>query len=143
MATTVPVKDDVARTFLTRVEWEEGEDKAGPGMSGQAEFDLRTPGSVVQVSRDAVVRFPDGGAKVWVLVEENGRTLVQAKDVVLGDSLGEKVHVISGLEAGARVVVRGNEISGSCWRSPFFVEGEAAISVPSTIVPPRNSSPFA
>jgi RND family efflux transporter MFP subunit len=106
---TVPVKDEVARTFLTRVEWEGGEDKAGPGMSGRAEFELRTLGAVVQVPRDAVVRFPDGGAKVWVVVDENGRLLVQARDVVLGASLGEKIQVISGLEAGVRVVVRGNE----------------------------------
>src|SRR5271166_2251677 len=34
-------------------------------------------------------------------------------------------------------------ISGSRFCSLFFVEGEAAISVASTIVPPRRSSPFA
>lgn len=113
VAAVVPVKDDVARTFLTRLEWEDAGNMAGPGMSGSAEFELRSSGPVVQVPRDAVVRSPDGGTMVWVFVEENGRRFVQSRDVVLGDSLGEKVQVIRGLEdamrAVVRVVVRGNE----------------------------------
>jgi RND family efflux transporter MFP subunit len=109
VAAMVPVKDDVARTFLTRIEWQNGEEKAGPGMSGNATFEIRSGGHVVQVPRDAVVRFPDGGAKVWAIVEDGGRTLVQARDVVLGNALGGTVHVIRGLEGGTRVVVRGNE----------------------------------
>jgi RND family efflux transporter MFP subunit len=106
---TVPVKDAVARTFLTRVEWQEGGEKAGPGMSGNAVFEIRSGERVVQVPRDAVVRFPDGGSKVWVVRDDGGRTLVQGRDVVAGDSLAETVHVIRGLEDGLRVVVRGNE----------------------------------
>jgi RND family efflux transporter MFP subunit len=109
VAAIVPVKDDVARTFLTRIEWEEGADPIGPGMSGNATFEIRSGERVVQVPRDAVVRFPDGGSKVWIVKDEAGRSVVQARDVVLGDSLGETVHVIRGLEDGARVVVRGNE----------------------------------
>ncbi len=109
VAVSVPVKDDVARTFLTRVEWEEGGEKIGPGMSGNARVEIRSGEDVVQVPRDAVVRFPDGGSKVWVVKEEGGRTVVEARDVVLGGTLGETVHVIRGLAGGARIVVRGNE----------------------------------
>jgi hypothetical protein len=36
-----------------------------------------------------------------------------------------------------------DDISGSRFCVSFFVEGDAAISVASTIVPPRSSSPFA
>jgi len=35
------------------------------------------------------------------------------------------------------------DISGSRFCASFFVEGEAAISVASTMVPPRSSSPLA
>jgi RND family efflux transporter MFP subunit len=105
----VPVKDPVARTFLTRVEWTDQGVKAGPGMSGSAVFEFKSDDQVVQVPRDAVVRFPDGSAKVWTLREEGGRTVADSRNVVLGESLTDSVRITQGLESGARVVVRGNE----------------------------------
>jgi RND family efflux transporter MFP subunit len=107
---TVPVKDPVARTFLTRVEWTADEGaKAGPGMSGRAVFEFESDEKLVQVSRDAVVRFPDGSAKVWTLREDGGRTIAASRNVVLGESLTDSARITRGLEEGARVVVRGNE----------------------------------
>jgi RND family efflux transporter MFP subunit len=106
---TVPVKDPVARTFLTRVEWEDQGVSAGPGMSGKAVFEFESDDSVVQVPRDAVVRFPDGTTKVWTLRDEGGRTIAAPRNVTLGGSLAGNARVTSGLEEGARVVVRGNE----------------------------------
>lgn len=105
----VPVKDPVARTFLTRIEWADEGENAGPGMSGSAVFLFESEERVVQVPRDAVVRFPDGSAKVWTLGNEGGRTIAASRDVVLDDSLTESARITQGLEAGARVVVRGNE----------------------------------
>ena len=106
---TVPVKDPVARTFLTRVEWEDGDLDIGPGMSGRAVFVIRSGEAVVQVPRDAVVRFPDGSAKVWTLADEGGRLIATSREVTLGESLTDSVRITKGIEAGARVVVRGNE----------------------------------
>jgi RND family efflux transporter MFP subunit len=106
---TVPVKDPVARTFLTRVEWTDEDVKAGPGMSGRAVFEFESDEKIVQVSRDAVVRFPDGSAKVWTLREDGGRTIAASRNVVLAESLTDSARITRGLEEGARVVVRGNE----------------------------------
>lgn len=105
----VPVKDPVARTFLTRIEWTDEKPKVGPGMSGRAVFEFESGDSVVQVPRDAVVRFPDGSTKVWTLEEKDGRLTATSRSVTLGDSLAGAARVLSGLEKGARVVVRGNE----------------------------------
>ena len=109
VAAVVPVKDPVARTFLTRVEWTDEDAVAGPGMSGRAVFLFESEERVVQVPRDAVVRFPDGSAKVWVVEELDGRMIPASRDVVLGESLTDHVHITKGLEEGERVVVRGNE----------------------------------
>ena len=106
---TVPVKDPVARTFLTRVEWTDEGVKAGPGMSGSAVFEFESDERVVQVPRDAVVRFPDGSAKVWTLRDDGGRTIATSRIVIIGDSLTKSARIAKGLEEGARVVVRGNE----------------------------------
>lgn len=109
VAAIVPVKDPVARTFLTRIEWEDAKIKVGPGMSGRAIFEFESEDSVVQVPRDAVVRFPDGTAKVWTLQEKGGRLTATSRTVTIGTSLAGRARVLSGLENGARVVVRGNE----------------------------------
>jgi hypothetical protein len=61
----VPVKDNVSRTFLTRLELRDTALLAAPGMSGTAEISFLTNnGDTVQIPRDAVVRFPDGSVKV-------------------------------------------------------------------------------
>jgi multidrug efflux pump subunit AcrA (membrane-fusion protein) len=109
VAATVPVKDPVARTFLTRIEWDDGDLSIGPGMSGRAVFVIRSGDAVVQVPRDAVVRFPDGSAKVWTLADDGGRLIATSREVTLGESLTEIAQVTKGIEAGARIVVRGNE----------------------------------
>lgn len=109
VAATVPVKDPVARTFLTRIEWDDGEENIGPGMSGRAVFVIRSGDAVVQVPRDAVVRFPDGSAKVWTLADDGGRLIATSREVTLGESLTDTAQVTKGIEAGARIVVRGNE----------------------------------
>ncbi len=109
VAATVPVKDPVARTFLTRIEWDDAGVNAGPGMSGRAVFEIRSDKRVVQVPRDAVVRFPDGSARIWTLGEKDGRVVAASKGVVPGESLADIIQVTSGLDAGARVIVWGNE----------------------------------
>ncbi len=109
VAAIVPVKDPVARTFLTRLEWMNDGATAGPGMSGSAVFLFESDEPVVQVPRDAVVRFPDGSAKVWILEDNGGRMIAASRNVVLAETLTENARISKGLEEGARVVVRGNE----------------------------------
>lgn len=109
IAMAVPVKDAVTRTFLIRIGMEDPDQLAAPGMSGRAVFAFTGDEPVVQVPRDAVVRFPDGSAKVWKVVEEGAGTVVKSQEITLGPALTEQLEVRSGLEAGVRVVVRGNE----------------------------------
>lgn len=106
---TVPVKDEVSRTFLIRLNLEDPANLAAPGMSARAVLSFRGEDEVIQVPRDAVVRFPDGSAKVWTLVEDGGSPAAKANDVKIGTALNRTVEIIEGIEEGARVVVRGNE----------------------------------
>ena len=56
------------------------------------------------VSKDAIVRR-GGNVLVFVVRDGNG----QPQPVTLGKSVGTRFVVTSGLQAGDRVVVRGNE----------------------------------
>ncbi|WP_193214587.1 efflux RND transporter periplasmic adaptor subunit [Luteolibacter marinus] len=105
----VPVKDPVSRTFLVRLEMTDPEDLASPGMSARVVFHSRGKVPTVQVPRDAVVRFPDGTAKVWTIEREGDRDVARSRPVKLGVELIGKIEVLEGVAGGATVVVRGNE----------------------------------
>lgn len=104
----VPVKDIVARTFLARIEMEDPDGLAAPGMSGKVSF-VFSGEEAIQVPRDAVVRFPDGSMKLWVVGEENGRQVAKSKRVEVATTLTDMIEVTDGIDVGEQVIVRGNE----------------------------------
>ena len=109
IAEIVPVSDPRARTFLVRVYPTDSDLPLTPGMSAAGLLKLQTDDTAVVVSRDALLRHPDGRTTVWV-VEGNGPTAtVQERRVETGLAFDGRVAVRSGLEAGTRVVIEGNE----------------------------------
>lgn len=106
----VPVKDPSTRTFLTRLSLKDARKLAAPGMSGTATVTYRTGDSnSVRIPRDAVVRFPDGSIKVWIVGSNPEGDRVASRAIRTGGSLGEYTEVVEGLEGGERVVLKGNE----------------------------------
>jgi multidrug efflux pump subunit AcrA (membrane-fusion protein) len=61
------------------------------------------------IPRGAVIRYPDGRTTVWLLDRDDDRLVARERQVELGRSFDGLVHIRDGLEAGTRVVVRGNE----------------------------------
>lgn len=105
----VPVSDPTARTFLVRIELDNSQGRLTPGMSAQARIRLQTGEKVLALPRDATLRYPDGSVRVWLIREQDGKLVVSGKQVKLGRSSGSLVEIRDGLEAGERVVLRGNE----------------------------------
>ena len=106
----VPVSDPSARTFLIRVYPRQEDLPLTPGMSAAGTLRLRTGDPGIVVSRDALLRHPDGRITVWVVREgSDGAPTVVERRVHTGLSFDGLVAVRSGLEAGTRVVVEGNE----------------------------------
>lgn len=106
----VPVKDRVSRTFLARLHLKDGEKLAAPGMSGQAKISFReNRKKTVQIPRDAVIRFPDGTSKVWILSRSGDNSTVTSRFVKTGNSLGEYTEIQEGLDGGEVVILKGNE----------------------------------
>jgi RND family efflux transporter MFP subunit len=106
----VPVKDPGSRTFLVRLTVEAPTGSLSPGVSGRARFTHREEANnSLTISRDAIIREPDGTTSVWV-VKENGEFHEARRRVVnIGGQLGATVSVDEGLEEGDLVVVKGNE----------------------------------
>jgi RND family efflux transporter MFP subunit len=105
----VPVKDPASRTFLVRLQMDDPESLASPGVSATAIFSLLEEKPTVQIPRDGIVRLPDGTAKAWVVEGDGDSGTARSRVVKTGDSLGRFVRIIEGLKGGERIVVRGNE----------------------------------
>lgn len=105
----VPVTDPVSRTFRVRAALKDSNARIAPGMSASAMLRLESGELGIVVPRDAIIRYPDGRVTLWVAEVEGEQARVRELRVQTGLSFGGRIAVTSGLEAGARVVVRGNE----------------------------------
>jgi len=106
----VGASDAAARSFLVRVFVDNSAGRLTPGMSAKALLELATTEPVLVAPRDALVRVPGGGTRMWLVREDDDGTLRAIKrQVTLGRSANNDVEILDGLAAGDRVVVRGNE----------------------------------
>ena len=105
----VPVSDPTARSFLVRVYPGEEGLPLTPGMSASGFLRLSTGTEAVVVSRDALLRHPDGRVTVWVVEPDGEEVKVSERLVQTGLAFDGRVVVTDGLGAGVRVVVEGNE----------------------------------
>ena len=77
-----------------------------PGMVGHARFDFPPSGEApVVVPPQAVIRGTESEAVVWVFDQQKKK--VHRRDVTIGSLLSEGLQILSGLEPGEMVVVRG------------------------------------
>ncbi len=105
----VPVSDSTARTFLIRVQVNKKDIRMAPGMSVHGTLRLNTGRRGVVVSRDALLRYPDGRVTVWVVRIDSEVPKVYEQPVKVGHSFDGRVSILEGLKSGAVVVVQGNE----------------------------------
>jgi len=105
----VPVSDPSSRTFLTHASVNASDARMTPGMSVQGKLGLTTGREGVVVSRDAILRYPDGRVTVWVINPGSEPPTVTEKRVTTGHSFDGLVTIREGIKAGDVIVVRGNE----------------------------------
>lgn len=99
-----PVVDGGSRTLGVRIELPNPDGILRPGLFGDAVLAGRTTTPVVVVDRSAVI---DSGTRRVVLVQTApGR--FTPREVRLGSPVGDRVPVLSGLQAGETVVVSAN-----------------------------------
>ncbi|MGM0560568.1 MAG: efflux RND transporter periplasmic adaptor subunit [Pseudomonadota bacterium] len=109
LESTIPVVDPSARTFTARVVLEDEQVTLTPGMSARVTLHLATGERNLVIPRDALIRYPDGRTVVWVVEESEGGLQASERRVETGLAFDGMLQVREGLEAGARVVVQGNE----------------------------------
>ena len=98
-----PTVDAATRTFGVEVTVANKDNRILPGMFARVELNLGTMEHVV-VPDKAVVKQP-GSGDYYVYVYKDGK--VSYNKVELGQRLGDKYELISGVESGAQVVTTG------------------------------------
>jgi multidrug efflux pump subunit AcrA (membrane-fusion protein) len=86
-----------------------GEQGIIPGMSAQARLRILATERVLTIPRDAILRDAYGASRVWALADVDGAPVATQRTVQVGRSFEGNTELRSGLEPGARVVIRGNE----------------------------------
>ena len=98
-----PTVDVATRTFVVEVTVANKDNRILPGMFARVELNLGTMEHVV-VPDKAVVKQP-GSGNYYVYVYKDGK--VSYNQVQLGQRMGDKYELISGVESGSQVVVSG------------------------------------
>ena len=98
-----PTVDVATRTFGVEVTVANKDNRILPGMFARVELNLGTMEHVV-VPDKAVVKQP-GSGNYYVYVYKDGK--VSYNQVQLGQRMGDKYELISGVESGSEVVVSG------------------------------------
>lgn len=102
----IPVENPLTRTRAVRLTPSFDDVQKPPALNQSVTVEVPISGqrTAVTVHKDAIIR-QEGNPVVFVI--ENGRAA--RRDVVLGDSVGQRFVVLRGLAAGESVVIRGNE----------------------------------
>ncbi len=99
------------RSFEAWVDIDNSKMELVPGLSVRAEIALQgPPGENLLVSRDAVIKLPDGSTVVWLVREADGEVTVNSLPVQVSGARDEQLIVqAASLQSGMAVVTRGNE----------------------------------
>ena len=109
----VPMSNVSTRTFPVKIDLDNSERLLAPGMSARVIFQLNDAAAELSLllPQDAIVRKPDGSESIWVLQPEGSSLTARQVQVRTGRSYRENIEITAGeVQAGDRVVVRGNEI---------------------------------
>lgn len=109
----LPETNMQTRTLRLRMEFANPQGLLRPGMYAQVQLDSAGQDNVLLVPTEAIIRT---GARNLVIVAENGGRF-RPVSVMLGAESGVRTEVVSGLEAGQRVVASGQ----------FLIDSEASL----------------
>jgi RND family efflux transporter MFP subunit len=92
--------DPVSRTLRTELQVSNADGQLLPGMSAEVKFAMPQAGRTLLIPGSAVVALPNGAEVMTV----DAQKAIRFRPVKLGRDLGDKVEILSGLDAGDSLV---------------------------------------
>ena len=107
----IPQENPLTRTRAVRFAIVAGPPVEQLAVNASAAIDipLNADGVAITVHKDGIIKQPNGATAFIVIPTDDGGYQAALREVVIGDSIGNRFVVRSGLAVGDRVVVRGNE----------------------------------
>jgi len=102
-----PTIDEITRSFVTEITLQNRDLRIRPGMFARVSLNFGDVNRVVVPDRSVIRQQGTGGRYVFTLNRDN---TVSYRQVQLGNRIGDMFEILSGIEAGDKVVVDG--ISG-------------------------------
>lgn len=99
--------DSTTRNAMVRARVEDTGYAPVPGASVKVKIPVGQTQSAVSIPVIALRRGP-GGDHVFLLTDDNGKTVAHVRKVETGAVLGDEVMILSGLKAGERVAASGS-----------------------------------
>jgi RND family efflux transporter MFP subunit len=100
--------DPVSHTLLTELQVPNADGQLLPGMSAEIKFELPQAARTLLIPDSAVVVRPDGPKVMTV----NAQNAIRFRPVKLGRDLGDKIEILSGLDAGDSLVANPSDELG-------------------------------
>ncbi len=109
VTTVIPVADPGARTFMVHAGPDTPDARMAPGMSVRAQLVLAQDENRLMVPRDAILAFADGRTTAWIIDGAPDALVAKKIELKIARFVGNFAEVTAGLQAGDRVIVKGNE----------------------------------
>src|SRR5262249_18906211 len=110
VSSIAPNADPATRLFAVEVTLPNQQSLLRPGMVATVNLADETPREVLAVPPSAIARASDDpqAHRVLVIDDRNAKTYARLRGVILGQGSGESIVIVSGLSAGERVIIGGN-----------------------------------
>jgi RND family efflux transporter MFP subunit len=105
--TVAPTINPASRTFTVTLDIRDPRDLLRPGMYAEVELVLERVNDALLIPASALLEV-EGRKLVFVVGGTAGATVASARTVVTGLSNFREVQILSGIDAGQRVIVEGN-----------------------------------
>jgi membrane fusion protein, multidrug efflux system len=125
-----PQVETASRNVLVQATLPNPNEQLRPGMFASVSVVLPTARSVVAIPSTAVVRAPFGDS-VFVVEQQDGKTVARQQFVRLGQTRGDFVTILDGIKSGDRVVSAG----------AFKLRNNAPISLNDDMQPAASMTP--
>ncbi|MBL8150468.1 MAG: efflux RND transporter periplasmic adaptor subunit, partial [Blastocatellia bacterium] len=102
-----PYADSKTRLFEIEVTITNSDKKLKPGMIASIKLESEKQKELLTVPVSSIIRSDRGDYAVFVVEEENGKTITKLYNVTLGEPYGNSISILSGLALSSKVVVSG------------------------------------
>lgn len=103
LARTADAIDPANRTLLVEIDVDNRKGELMPGALAQVQFKAPAVGQTFMVPAAALI-FRSQGLQIGTVVQKDGHDVAHLVPITIGDDNGATVQVISGLDAGDRVI---------------------------------------